>query len=170
MANSKQSQTTILSVFDFDDTLVKTDAIVFIKHLDGTSSTLSPALFARYSKRRGDEFDFSEFDQLINPRPITKVLQRLKRAVEDGHVVVVLSARSSPRPITKFMKMVGVRVDAVVALGTVDPKMKAKWIKRAIREHKPTHVQFFDDAPKNIEHVRVLALRHASVRFRFCLV
>jgi hypothetical protein len=50
-----------LRVFDFDDTLVKMDATIYITHADGTKSNLSPAQYAVYTEKPGDKFNFKEF-------------------------------------------------------------------------------------------------------------
>jgi len=67
-----------LYVTDFDDTLVHTDARVILIDKDGKRRELSPAEYASYEKQDGDTFDFSQFEQLKNPRPIKKISQFIK--------------------------------------------------------------------------------------------
>ena len=50
-----------LRVFDFDDTLVKSNSKVFVIN-KGKKKTLTPGEFAIYKQKPGDEFDFSEFE------------------------------------------------------------------------------------------------------------
>ena len=43
------SEATMLSIFDFDDTLAKWDSWVYVKTPDGKEKTLDPAQFAQYT-------------------------------------------------------------------------------------------------------------------------
>ena len=47
-------------VFDFDDTLVKSNSKVYVVN-KGKKKTLTPGQFAIYKKKSGDEFDFSDY-------------------------------------------------------------------------------------------------------------
>ena len=38
----------ILRVFDFDDTLAKSTAFIYVKHKDGSETKLDPAAYAKY--------------------------------------------------------------------------------------------------------------------------
>ena len=58
---NKKTNSKKLSIFDFDDTLVSTNAKIHITHGDGEKETLTPAEYAVYEPQEGDEFDFSEF-------------------------------------------------------------------------------------------------------------
>ena len=58
-----------LRVFDFDDTLVKSNSKVYVNN-KGKKKTLTPGQFAIYKKKSGDEFDFSDFDKVIEPKKI----------------------------------------------------------------------------------------------------
>jgi len=82
-------------ITDFDDTLVHTDARVIVIDKDGKRRTISPAEYAAYEKQDGDTFDFSEFEQLKNPRPIKKYTDLLKKVVDQKKAdkIVVLTAR-----------------------------------------------------------------------------
>ena len=62
-----------LRVFDFDDTLVKSNSKVYVTN-NGKKTTLSPGEFAIYDKKAGDEYDFSDFDKVIEPKKIKAML------------------------------------------------------------------------------------------------
>ena len=70
----------VLRVFDFDDTLAKSTAYIYVTHKDGTETTLDPAQYAKYKPQRGDEFDFRDFfgssEQPLAVKPAPEV-QRL---------------------------------------------------------------------------------------------
>jgi phosphoserine phosphatase len=46
-----------LRVFDFDDTLVQTDAMIILYRADGETIEQSPGEWAVYNPQKGDEFD-----------------------------------------------------------------------------------------------------------------
>ena len=50
-----------LSVFDFDDTLAWTDSWVYVKSKKGEYK-LDSAEFAVHKLRKGEEYDFRDFD------------------------------------------------------------------------------------------------------------
>ena len=63
----------VLSVFDFDDTIAKSDAWIYVTMGGTVVKKLDPAQFAVYSPKPGEEFDFKDFDRpLQNPRLIKK--------------------------------------------------------------------------------------------------
>ncbi len=154
-----------LRVFDFDDTLVVTDAKVWITPEYGERFALTPGEFAVYDKKSTDVMDYTEFRQLINPRTI-EWTTRILRNVYDKYGpegLIILSARATPEPIVKFLQDAGMPDIEVKALGDVDPKVKAAWIDTWIREKNLDYVEFFDDSHKNIAAVRALKDLHPDV-------
>ena len=58
----------VLSVFDFDDTIAKSDAWVYVLKGGRTVKKLDPAQFAVYKPKPGETFNFKDFDRKIrNP-------------------------------------------------------------------------------------------------------
>jgi len=155
-----------LYVTDFDDTLVHTDARVILIDKDGKRRELSPAEYASYEKQDGDTFDFSQFEQLKNPRPIKKYLNLLKRVLDEKRAdkVVVLTARGHTRPIAQFLKNNGITSGVkIAALGSSDPMAKARYIEKHI-EDGYNRVAFVDDAPKNVKAVKTLIDKHPDAK------
>ena len=70
-----------LRIFDFDDTLVKTNSFIYVTHKDGKTSKLSPGEYAVYTPKQGDKFDFSDFDNVNQPEQIMGYTKLLKRFV-----------------------------------------------------------------------------------------
>jgi hypothetical protein len=139
-------------VSDFDDTLVTTKGAIRLTSADGTQSSLTPAEYAVYDKKAGDEFDFSDFADVIDPQPIQKNFKVLQRAVASPKVdkVVILTARSKPEPIARFLKSMGIESGlSIVALGDGDPQKKKDYLKRQL-EAGFTRMAFADDSPKNV--------------------
>ena len=155
-----------LYVTDFDDTLVHTDARVILIDKDGKRRELSPAEYASYEKQDGDTFDFSEFEQLKNARPIKKYFNLLKRVLDEKRAdkVVVLTARGHTRPIAQFLKNNGITSGVkIAALGSSDPMAKARYIEKHI-EDGYNRVAFVDDAPKNVKAVKTLIDKHPDAK------
>jgi adenine/guanine phosphoribosyltransferase-like PRPP-binding protein len=154
-----------LFVTDFDDTLAMTDANVILVR-KGEKTSLTPAEFAVYEPAPGDNFDFSEFDQLINPRPIQRFVKLLQKAVHENRAdkVVVLTARNHTRPVAQFLKMIGIESGvAIAALGDANPQKKARYIEKQIQDGYG-RVLFVDDSAKNVATVKALQDRYPHAK------
>lgn len=144
-----------LFVSDFDDTLAQTDAMITVTN-NGKRREMDPAEFAVYEPQKGDEFDFSQFDQLINPRPIERFVKLLKKAIGKADKIAVLTARGHTRPVAQFLKMHGITSGvSIAAIGSADPEKKASYIRKHIQTGFD-RVAFIDDSPKNIDAVKRL--------------
>ena len=144
-----------LRIFDFDDTLVKTNSFIYVTHKDGKTSKLSPGQYAVYKERPGDTFDFKDFQQVTNPQLIKGYVELLRRMVNSGgsREVFILTARAAERPVSQFIKDLGIGGVKVIALGDNNPEKKADWIEDKVKEGYDD-VFFVDDSPKNIDAVR----------------
>ena len=147
----------ILNVFDFDDTLAKTDASIKVIHSNGSTQTLTPAEYAKYVPKKGDKFDFAEFGKIIkSASPIKDNIKKLMRSLKT-HVgrTTILTARALGYPVKHYLKdKFGLDV-YVVPLASGDPKKKADWIKSQIKRGIKI-VNFYDDSIKNIKAVSKL--------------
>lgn len=161
-----------LRVFDFDDTLAKMNATIYVKHPDGSSSELNPAQFAVYEPQPGDDFDFSEFDRIIkSANPIQKNVDALKRAMQDaGAKTTILTARRVAYPVKRYLEREhGLKNIYVVALGSSDPMDKARWIEKQIKKGYDD-IEFIDDSPKNVKAVDSLQQQYPDVALSAHLV
>ena len=146
-----------LRVFDFDDTLVRTDSYVYVNHRDGTTTKLTPGEFAIYKKRKGDEFDFRDFKDVVNPveiKAITRILRDMVKKAGKDRKVYILTARGHDKPIEKYLKDIGIRNVEVVALGDGNPETKADWIEQQVEEEEYDDVFFIDDSQPNVKAVK----------------
>ena len=150
----------VLSVFDFDDTIAKSDAWIYVTKQGRTIKKLDPAQFAVYKPKPGEDFNFKDFDRKIrNPKLIKrnadllrKQLDKARKAARGTRKVTILTARRLGQPVTSFLKTMG--IDAyVVPLGSADPQKKADWIEQQIAKGYNT-VYFMDDSNKNIAAVK----------------
>jgi phosphoglycolate phosphatase-like HAD superfamily hydrolase len=142
-----------LRVFDFDDTLVKTDSYIYITKQNGYKLKLTPGQYAKYKPTTGDKFDFSDFQAVTNPTIIKGYFKVLQNMAAKG-TVYILTARASYKPIYNFIKDSGVKNVYVVALADGNPEKKADWIEDKVRNEKYDDVFFIDDSDKNIAAVR----------------
>jgi hypothetical protein len=147
-----------LRIFDLDDTLVKTNSKVHIKKASGELLDLNPAEYAVYEKEPGDEFDYSDFQGLKDPKAIrwTTNILKLVIAKHGTDSAVILTARGSEEPAREFFRLNDIPEIPVVALGNSDPEMKAQWIKMVAMKLGYTEIEFFDDSTKNIAAVQRL--------------
>jgi hypothetical protein len=160
----------VLSVFDFDDTIAKSDAWVYVMNQGRMVKKLDPAQFAVYNPKPGETFDFRDFDRpLRNPRLIKlnadllrRQLDKAQRSARGTRKVTILTARRLGAPVTSFLKTMG--IDAyVVPLGSNDPLDKAAWIESQILKGYDT-VYFMDDSNKNIAAVKNMLNKYPDVK------
>jgi FMN phosphatase YigB (HAD superfamily) len=145
-----------LRIFDFDDTLVKTNSFIHVTHKDGKKSKLSPGQYAVYKERPGDVMDYSDFQKVTEPKLIKGYFALLKRmaASESGRTVYILTARAAYRPVHEFINDLGIRNVEVIALGDNNPEKKADWIEAKVKDEGYDDVFFVDDSLKNVDAVK----------------
>jgi hypothetical protein len=155
-----------LRIFDFDDTLVKTNSNIYIKHKDGKESKLTPGEYAVYEPKEGDQFDFSDFEKVKQPQEIKGVTRLLKNIVRvGGSEIVILTARSAYKPIKNYLSDIGLDKLFVVALADSDPQKKADWIENKIKGGV-TDVFFIDDSHKNVAAVKALSKKYPNISLK----
>ena len=162
-----EAETKKLRVFDFDDTLVKTHSFIYIKHGDGKKSKLTPGEYAVYEPKDGDQYDFSDFEQVKQPQEIkgvTKLLKTVARA-EGERKVVILTARAAYKPVKDYLHDIGLEGIYVVALASNDPQDKADWIEDKIKAGY-NDVFFIDDSHKNITAVDKLKNKYPNIKMK----
>lgn len=160
----------VLRVFDFDDTLVKSVSYIYVKHSDGTETKMDPAEYAKYEPKKGDTFDFRDFNRMLNkPQIIKKNMVLLQKMLSSGNKkVTILTARALGFPIRRFFKdKYGLDV-YVVALGNADPQAKADWIEQHIKKGY-TDIAFMDDSIKNVKAVGNLQKKYPDVTIKSVL-
>jgi hypothetical protein len=153
-----------LRVFDFDDTLVKSNSKVYVNN-NGAKTTLSPGQFAVYKKKSGDEFDFSDFDKVIQPKQIKAMFNVFRNIYKasGSRRLTVLTARAAYKPVRKFLKDSGYSDVYVIALGDANPKKKSDWIQSQI-EKGYDDILFLDDSPKNVSAVKKLKNKYPNIK------
>ena len=143
----------MLSIFDFDDTLAKSDSWVYVMMNDIEVDKLDPAEFAVHKLKDGESYDFRDFDRkLRNPKIIKTNVDLLRKQLKKGgRKVTILTARRLGAPINHFFRTIGIN-PYVVPLGDADPQKKADYIEaEVLKGYNP--IYFMDDSPKNIKAV-----------------
>jgi 8-oxo-dGTP pyrophosphatase MutT (NUDIX family) len=146
----------ILTIFDFDDTLVRSHASkIRVTHSSGHKTELSSAEYARYAKQPGDELDYSDFDKYPHgAEPINETFRAMRKAQLAGHRIVVLTARSRWMPVKRYLATHGFKSVHIVAIGDSDPWAKAKWVIDEVKENDYDLVQVYEDNVKNIRAIK----------------
>lgn len=154
-----------LYVFDFDDTLARSDAYIYVKKRNGNELKLDPSDYAVYKEEPGDTFDFRDFNKMLkNPRAIKTNIDKLKTALRNPqNKVTVLTARAIAYPLNHFFKTQHNIKPYVVGVAGADPKLKSDWIERHIKKGY-TNIFFIDDSPKNIKAVDTLKQKYPNIK------
>ena len=152
-----------LRVFDFDDTLVKSNSRIHVTN-KGKRKTLTTGEYAIYKAKSGDEFDFSDFDKVIQPKKIKAMFRVFKNIYKasGNRRLTILTARAAYKPVRQFFKDIGYDV-YVVALSSSNPKDKSDWIEKQIKDGYDD-VLFFDDSRKNIKAVKKLEKQYPDIK------
>tara|TARA_Y100000034_G_C6840525_1_gene380212 strand:- start:57 stop:635 length:579 start_codon:yes stop_codon:yes gene_type:complete len=150
---------TKLRIFDFDDTLAKTDAKVGVTTPGGETIYMDPAEFSQHKMDDRNQYDFSDFDKVINPREISQVTNILRNVVQGESEVVILTARdpNSQESVENWLESIGIDSSRInfIGLANPSPEAKANWIENKIIDGV-TEILFLDDSGKNIAAVKKL--------------
>jgi TPP-dependent indolepyruvate ferredoxin oxidoreductase alpha subunit len=147
--------------------LVKTKSHIYITGKDGKKSKLTPGEYAVYEPKDGDNYDFSDFEQVKQPQEIKGVTKLLKTVVraEGERKVVILTARAAYKPVKDYLQDIGLEGIYVVALASNNPQDKADWIEDKIKAGY-NDVFFIDDSHKNITAVNKLKEKYPNIKMK----
>ena len=156
---------TKLRIFDFDDTLAKTDAKVGVTTPDGKTSHMTADEFSQHKLNDRNRYDFSEFNKVINPQEIHQVTNILRNTVaaEGDREIIILTARDpeAQDAVIEWLESVGIDSSKINFVGLANPEASAKanWIENRIIDGA-TDVLFLDDSGKNIAAVKELKKKY----------
>jgi len=154
-----------LRVFDFDDTLAKTDAKVGITTPDGETSYMAADEFSQHELDDRNRYDFSEFNKVINPQEIHQVTNILRNAISASgeREIIILTARDpkAQEAVVEWLESIGIDSSKINFVGLANPEASAKanWIENRIIDGA-TDVLFLDDSGKNIAAVKELKKKY----------
>jgi bis(5'-nucleosidyl)-tetraphosphatase len=159
----------ILTIFDFDDTLISSETEVIVNHSDGRISYLDSEEYAKYNPLPEDKFDFSNFDMYPkSPKRVHHTFDELDSAISRGDTVIILTARGSSTPVNEFMLDHGYGIE-VVAVGSSDPRAKARVVLDMIKDGDFDLVQVFEDNATNIRAIKKV-VTDTGVGFKSTLI
>ena len=150
-----------IRVFDFDDTLARSNSLVFYTMEDGTVGELTAEEFAEKGAQlveQGAVMDFSDFDIVRDGKrgPLFNLAKKIKDA-RGNEDLFVLTARSplSQDAIYEFLKSEGLefKKENIIGLGNSTGEAKANWIIGKAAEGY-NDFYFADDAIQNVKAVQ----------------
>jgi hypothetical protein len=164
-------QKTKAFVFDFDDTLAFTNARVHVLSpcRSQVMASLTPQEFNSVKLRKGESFDFSDFDRasfILDGKP-SKLIDLAKDVFSEGHSVFILTARTDcvASAIAEWLIGFGIVAKEVHCVGSSNggdiAKAKRKVLLSIIENFD--RVWFFDDDARNIELASDLPLKAKKV-------
>ena len=148
-----------LEAFDFDDTLYGSDSKVIVKR-GKERLELTPEEYATYKPEKGDIQDFSQFDDVINPKTLPGI-KALDRALKEGNDVVIVTARKqiAEGPVMKLLqKRYGPLANNIRFKGVASslPQAKANYLENKIKKGGYESAFFMDDAQANVDAINKL--------------
>jgi FMN phosphatase YigB (HAD superfamily) len=159
-----------LYVFDFDDTLVRDNANIYLVKKDGSKVVITPSEYHNVHLQDEETIDVEEFDDVTNPYVFEEMMALLKKHEKDA---AILTARSNGTTVQKYLLDLGIDVP-VFAVGVMSPtknaigvnaKKKAAWISRVVSAMGLTYVEFWDDNKANIEEFEKLKALYPETKF-----
>lgn len=171
-----------LTIFDIDETLFQTKALVKVMKDGKVVRTLDNQEYNTYKLKDGESYDYGEFrsaEVFQNTSvPIMKMAQKAKaiirNAVNAGSRVIIVTARADFDDKKKFLdtfRRYGIDIDNVyveragnLGLGS-SAKNKRFIFHKYLRRGDYVRVRFFDDAMSNITMFKALAKHYPNVSF-----
>jgi len=167
-----------LVIFDIDDTLVYTQTKVHVVKNGKIINSLNSHDFTHYKLQPGEEFDFGDFrnaeDFFDNSRPNIPMMNQLKRDINTGNKVVMVTARADFDDRELFLdtfRKFGIDIDKVHVYragnskqGTTEERKKAI-IKNLLDQDDYSKAIMYDDAKPNLHTFIELKKDHPRTRF-----
>ena len=149
-----------LSIFDFDDTIAasKSRTIATNQKTGESFRVANQAQQDALQAKGGYDFDFSEFDIIIDPEEITPIMKKMrKRLAEPSTQVMILTARApqAEDDIQNYLGTLERPIDTsnIIIVG-LEGGNKGSYVMSFMGENPGfTDVEFHDDSLKNIQHM-----------------
>jgi hypothetical protein len=173
-----------LTIFDIDDTLFHTTAMIAVMKNGRVAKELTNQQFNNYQLRPGEQFDFSQFADsdkfFTESKPITKMFNKAKAIVRNtenkpNSRVVIITARNNFADKNKFLatfRKYGFNIDKVRVerAGRIEGEMipafkKAIIIRNYLNTKEFSRVRLFDDSMSNLREFLKLKKEFPNVMF-----
>jgi FMN phosphatase YigB (HAD superfamily) len=149
------------AIFDLDDTLIKSEGVVYVYRNKKYVGTLTPQEYSTYIKKPNEILDFSDFrdGSLIVNAPKYKGWEILERIyLEDNVEIYILTARSPLlKPYIHQLLMnneINIDLDHIITIGDDKGDIDIATTKRQILKtmaKEYDQILFFDDDMRNIK-------------------
>lgn len=173
-----------LTIFDIDDTLFHTTALIGVVKGGKLIKKLTNQEFNNYKLGDDESFDFSEFRDASKfekeSKPISPMIGKLKailtNAKKVGSDVIMLTARADFDDKTKIAKKFadyGIDIKKDVRLyragnepgGKSPAENKATYVRRFLNSGKYARVRLFDDSKSNLTKFLSVAKEYPDIEF-----
>lgn len=173
MSRREQSKHAIL--FDFDNTLFTSNNFTTVSKANGTIIKLNAGDYALYEPEEGDVFDFSNFEDVLDPEIANKsIFSVFKQAIEiygtDNVAIITARGDKSKPAIIKTLKQHNIPEIKVFTANSSNPDAKVHIIVNNYINKGYNWIDFFDDSVKNIEAVSKLQARFPKLKIKTHLV
>ena len=168
----------ILVIFDIDDTLVHTSTKVCVLKDKKVVRELNSHEFTNYKLKDGEEFDFQNFrnakEFFDNAKPIIPMMNQLKRDINRGNKVVMVTARAdfdNKKLFLDTFRKYGINMNKVhvyragnMKRGSIEEN-KTKIIRSLMDKDTYGKVIMYDDSKANLNSFVSLKKDYPDVRF-----
>jgi hypothetical protein len=170
-----------LTVFDIDETLFHTKALVQIKKNGKIVRQLDNIEYNSYKLKRGEEYDFGQFknSKIFNTTstPMAKMINKLKAILKNsskrGSKVIFVTARADMDDKKLFIDtfkaqgidMSKVYVERAGNFGTDTGKIKAKVFRQYLDTGEFARIRLFDDSMENLHALLALKGEYPDIDF-----
>jgi len=165
-----------INVFDIDDTLIITSAV--IKVFDPTTGeefSLTAKEYNEFEQLPHHELDFTDFDDmeiLKNGQLIEWVVRILRKTIAKGKAVGIITARSADKKLlSEFFKHHGINIHPDLIFSVNDPTThytgsnaeRKQMAFEELIEMGYKDFKFFDDDLKNLQYAKDLEKKHSEI-------
>lgn len=171
-----------ITIFDIDDTIVVTKSKIKVSNpKTGFFTELTPQEFNTFEGRDSDKMDFSDFrnaEILKGGKIIEWVFKILKRTLQKGKPVGIITARDNSKLIREFLLYHNIRISPDFIFAVNDPNLgfsgtvaekKNQAFERFI-DMGFTDFKFFDDDTKNIKIAKSIPSKYPKVKMKPVLI
>jgi tRNA pseudouridine-54 N-methylase len=156
-------------VFDFDDTLATTKAMVEVKANGKTVKALTPAQFNTYQLAQGESFCYNQFRDIVHieAAQILSLGSYAKQLTSEKHDLYILTARADcvAEAIQKKLAENGIAVKCVHCVGKPNVNISEEKRKVLLTLIESYHtIYFYDDDAADVEEANSIGVNAKVVK------
>ena len=148
----------VLAVFDFDETIADTHAktVVRSKNSGKALRRLDQKQLDAQTPKSGEEFDFSEFDDVDYAEEKKYITDKMKIFIQDPNAQVIVATARRERAqdsIQRYLDFLGIPTKSLIIQGLTGGS-KGDYIQKIIEKNPSIKkLYFFDDSEANVQDV-----------------